>query len=566
MTTAASEELFGHPKGLYVCFFTEMWERFSFYGMKALLALYLIKHHFFSDTESLALIGAYGGLVYATPVLGGILADRFLGMRKAVVLGGVLLCLGHAGMSIEGHQATIVGGVIERDTLALSAFYLSLALIIVGVGFLKPNISTIVGKLYPAKDPRRDSGFTLFYAGINIGALFASLVCGYLGETYGWGYGFGAAGIGMLAGLGVFLTGQKYLMGYAEPPDAAALKKPLFGPLNLEWSIYLGTALLLPVIWALMQLGRTVLFLQIGVMLGWLAWLAWYLTTRCNAAERGRMLACVFFVFSGLLFFSLYEQTYGAWVLFTDRMLDKDLFPSLVIREGTPVPWSILPLIASPLVIAAALRVQSATTAKWMVTALGGLGLILIARDLAVLPQTAGSLTYLGALFIVLLSPLFVWLWPYLESRGLNPSKPVKTAFGLAMVGLAFVPLLLANGTVSEVALGSVWWLVLAYFLIEIGEMSLSPIGLSAITELSVPSVVGLMMGAWWLGTSFSEQLASIFGSFAALDIEPGAQIDLTVAAEKYGSLFEHMIVLGLGSALLALLLLPVLRRWMRTA
>jgi POT family proton-dependent oligopeptide transporter len=211
------EEFWGQPKGLYICFFTEMWERFSFYGMKALLFLYLIKYHMFGDTPAYHLLGAYGGMVYAMPVIGGLLADRWLGMRKAVIAGAVLLCAGHFGMAFEGEQARLVGGEVQRDEGALQIFYFSLALIIGGVGFLKPNISTIVGKLYPQNDPRRDGGFTIFYAGINIGALFASLICGYLGETFGWKYGFGAAGIGMLLGLVVFLTGQIYLHGHAEP-------------------------------------------------------------------------------------------------------------------------------------------------------------------------------------------------------------------------------------------------------------------------------------------------------------------------------------------------------------
>lgn len=558
------DELFGHPKGLYVCFFTEMWERFSFYGMKALLALYLIKHHGFSDAESLSVLGAYGGLVYATPVLGGLLADRYLGMRKAVVLGGVLLCLGHLGMAVEGHAATIgADGTVHRDLFALSVFYLSLALIISGVGFLKPNISTVVGKLYAEDDPRLDSGFTLFYAGINVGALFSALICGYLGDRFGWGYGFGAAGIGMLAGLTVFLTGQKYLQGHAEPPNPAALRRRLLGPLNVEWTIYLCAALALPALWALMQLGSAVLWLQLLTMAAWLGWLGWYVTKRCNPVQRQQMLACVFFVAICLLFFALYEQTYGSWVLFNDRMLTKDLFPSLVIREGHPVPWSILPLLLSPFVVAAALRMRAGPMPTLLLGGLTLLGTILIVRDCIVLPQSASSLTYLGALFIVLLSPIMAWLWPFLERYGMNPSKPVKSAIGLAFAGLAFLPLIAGNQTVGADGLGSVWWIVLAYFLIEIGEVTLSPIGLAALTQLSVPQVAGLMMGAWWLGTSFSEQLASIFGKFAALDIPADGKIDMAVAQAKYGELFQHMVWLGLGAAVLALVLTPVVRQWM---
>ncbi|NII11448.1 oligopeptide:H+ symporter [Oleiagrimonas sp. C23AA] len=561
---APSDELFGHPKGLYVCFFTEMWERFSFYGMKALLALYLIKHHLFTDSQSLAVLGAYGGLVYATPVLGGILADRYLGMRKAVVLGGILLVLGHLGMSVEGHQATVVNGVVHRDQSALSVFYLSLALIISGVGFLKPNISTIVGQLYPEGDKRRDSGFTLFYAGINIGALFASLICGYLGERYGWGYGFGAAGIGMIAGLAMFITGQKYLMGLAEPPEPAKLKRRLLGPLNVEWAIYVGAFVALPAIWALMQLGEAVLWLQIATMAAWLIWLGWYVTARCDRVQRHRMLACVFFVAVCLLFFSLYEQTYGSWVLFTDRMMGKDLFPSLVIRHGHPFTWSLIPLALSPLLVGIALRMKSRRVPALMLGTLTVVGFVLILRDSVVLPQTAGSLTYLGALFLVLLSPVMAWLWPFLGRFGMNPSKPAKSAIGLALAGLAFLPLLAANTHVADTGtLSSVWWLVLAYLVLEVGELALSPIGLSAVTELSVPQVMGLTMGAWWLGMSLSEQFASILGKLAAVDIPANGKVDITVAAHKYGQLFQNMIWVGLGTAAVVLAITPLIKRWM---
>ena len=559
------DELFGHPKGLYVCFFTEMWERFSFYGMKALLALYLIKHHGFTDAESLSVLGAYGGLVYATPVLGGILADRYLGMRKAVLLGGVLLCLGHLGMAVEGHAATVgPDGAVHRDLFALSVFYLSLALIISGVGFLKPNISTVVGKLYAEGDPRLDSGFTLFYAGINVGALFSALICGYLGERYGWSYGFGAAGIGMLAGLAVFLTGQKYLQGHAEPPNPEALRRRLFGPLTVEWAIYLCAALALPALWALMQLGNAVLWLQVATMAAWLGWLAWYVTARCNKVQRQHMLACVFFVAVCLLFFTLYEQTYGSWVLFNDRMLTKDLFPALVIREGHPMPWSTLPLVLSPFLVALALRLRGGRLPGLLLGGLTLMGVVFIVRDCIVLPQTASSLTYLGPLFIVLLAPIAAWLWPFLERHGLNPSKPAKSAIGLAFAGLAFIPLLMGNPDPASGALGSVWWIALAYLLIEMGEVALSPIGLSAVTQLSVPQVAGLMMGAWWLGTSFSEQLASILGKLAALDVPADGQIDMALATAKYGTLFQQMVWLGLGAAVLALLVTPVVKRWMQ--
>jgi len=557
-----ADELFGHPKGLYVCFFTEMWERFSFYGMKALLLLYLLKHHLFTETDGYVIVGAYGGMVYAVPLIGGLLADRFLGMRKAVVLGGILLCLGHLGMAWEGRQASVVNGVVHRDVVALGVFYLSLSLIISGVGFLKPNISTIVGKLYPPNDPRVDSGFTIFYAGINVGALFSSLICGYLGEVWGWGWGFGAAGIGMLAGLGMFISGQKYLQGHAEPRDPDILRRRIFGPLNVEWCIYLGVVVALPLIWLLMQLGQSVLLLQFAFAAAWLAWFGWYIFVRCTKVQREQMLAVAFFIASALLFFSLYEQTYGSWLVFTDRMLTKDFFPSIVITEGKPWPWSIVPLVLAPPTVALALRLHG-RSATLLVAAIGALGFTLFLRDILVLPQTAESLEYLASWVLVLLTPLFGWLWPWLEKHGRNPSKPLKNALGLAFTGLSFAVLSAANASVTPEHLGSVWWLLFAYVVLEIGELCLSPIGLAAVTQLSVASVVGLMMGAYWLATSLSEQAAAMFGSFAALDIPEGEKIDIAVAKLKYGALFDHMLWLGLGAALVALLLSPLIKRWM---
>ena len=510
MTTsraAGSDEdaFLGHPKGLYVCFFTEMWERFSFYGMKALLFLYITKYHLFTDAAGYDLLGAYGGLVYAMPVIGGLLADRYLGMRKSVVFGGLLLVLGHFGMAFEGAQAQRMGATVVQDQGALQVFYLSLSLIVVGVGFLKPNISTIVGKLYGRNDPRRDAGFTLFYAGINLGALFASLICAWLGETYGWRYGFGVAGIGMVIGLLVFLRGQRHLHGHAEPREPQRLAQRRAG-LRLEHRIYLGAGLGVLLIWQLLQRTWTVHGAMHLVAAVFLTWFAWFLVTQCSARERGQMLALMGLILCCLVFFTLYEQTYGSWVAFSDRLLDKNL-----------------------------------------------LGF----------EMTAGSLTFLGAAFIVLLSPLFAWLWPWLARRGLNPGKPIKSALGLAFGGLAFLPLLAAANGVGEGMLASVWWLVLAYLVLEIGEILLSPIGLSAVTELSVARVVSLMMGAWFLATAYSEVLAAQFGKLAAIEIPQDGTLDLLDAAGRYAELFQLMAGVGLGAAVVALLAAPLIQRGM---
>ena len=571
-----SDEFLGHPKGVYVCFFTEMWERFSFYGMKALLLLYLLEHHKFGDRIGLDVLGAYGGLVYCIPVFGGMLADRYLGMRKAVVFGGLLLCLGHLGIAVEGETAHLVNGVMVRDTGALYVFYLSLALIILGVGFLKPNISTIVGKLYTLDDPRRDAGFSLFYAGINLGGLLASIVCGYLGQTYGWRYGFGAAGIGMLLGLGQFLWGQRYLHGHAEPPAPLAR--------STEWKIYGGAVLgLLPLaglMWTVangaLRLPGDIspaLGLMILVMVCVLVWFMWFILSQCTAVQRHQMLSLMALIFMCLVFFTLYEQTYGSWVTFTDRLLTKDIVPSLVVREGNPWPWSSIALVLAPLSFAVSAwlsdRNPRSAFPKALFVACCLLMVFFIARDVLILPQNASSLTYLPGPFILVLAPVFSILWAWLEKRNANPSKPVKSAAGLMFGGLAFVPMAFAAqaaGASGEQA--SVWWLVLAYFVLEVGEMCLSPVGLAAVTQLSVASVVSLMMGTWFLATAFSETLAALFGKLAALDIADGGELAMhstewTAAAAKYEHLFWVLMWIGLGFAAIAFVFSPLIRRGM---
>ncbi|GAB3364559.1 hypothetical protein GCM10027431_04720 [Lysobacter rhizosphaerae] len=636
LATDASDDFLGHPKGVYVCFFTEMWERFSFYGMKALLLLYLLQHHKFGDRAGLDVLGAYGGLVYCVPVIGGLLADRFLGMRKAVIFGGLLLVAGHAGMAIEGHAATVVNGVVTRDDAALRMFYLSLSLIIMGVGFLKPNVSTIVGRLYEENDPRRDSGFSLFVAGINLGALFASIVCGYLGQQYGWKYGFGAAGIGMLLGLGQFLWGRKYLRGVAEPPKPLSRGRELtiyacallgllpvawlmhavtaiqLGPSTIRWTYYivvmalagilwtmwhgwrrtdganlpltryapslLGFSLLgLAVIWLSQRFGvldffieeatlalvlMSVVFLVVGF------WYVGFVTRGCSKVEAQRMGAMMVLIFAALVFYTLYEQTYGSWVTFNDRLMGKDLIPSMVVREGAPWPWSIVALVLAPLSFMVASTISernpgSATPKVAFLLAVAAM-LVTLLHDALVLPQNAGSLTYLGSLFIVLLAPLFAVIWAWLDKRGLDPTKPTKSALGLLFGGLSFLPLVWAAqqaGATGEMA--SVWWLVLAYLLLELGEMCLYPVGLSAVTQLSVPRVVSLMMGTWFLATAFSETLAALFGKLAAIEVPEGETMNIAQAAAKYADLFTLLMWLGIGCAAVALLASPLLRRMM---
>jgi POT family proton-dependent oligopeptide transporter len=512
-------------------------------------------------------------------VIGGLLADRWLGMRKAVIFGGLLLVAGHVGMAFEGHTATVSGGQVLRDEGSLRITYLSLALIIMGVGFLKPNISTIVGRLYADDDPRRDSGFSLFYAGINLGSLFASLVCGYLGEAYGWRYGFGAAGIGMLAGLAMFLWGQKYLHGHAEPANPASLRERVAG-LPREWLIYLLAIVgVLPIAWLMwatangaFALGGEVTLAQLLMLVvlgGVLLWFAWFLATQCTPEQRRQMLALMALIFMALVFFTLYEQTYGSWVTFNDRLLTKDIVPALVIRDGTPLPWSIVSLLLAPIAFVAAAslsdRHPQSKAPRTVFAVAAAIIVVLLVRDCLVLPQTAGSLTYLGALFLVLLAPIFAALWAWLDRRGLDPSKPVKSAWGLLLAGASFIPLALAAQHVGSTGqMASVWWIVAAYFVLELGEMCLSPVGLSAVTQLAVPRVVSLMMGTWFLATAFSEMLAAMFGKLASIEVPQGQTMDLVEASARYAHLFWLMMWIGLGCGAVALVAAPLLKWMMR--
>ena len=241
-----SEEVAGHPRGLFVLFYAEMWERFSYYGMRALLILYLTKWWLFSDGKANLIYGAYTSLVYITPVLGGWLADRYLGQRKAVLFGGILLAFGHLLMAVEGN-----GSGFANDP-TVNVFWLALSFIIVGSGFLKANISVIVGQLYRLTDVRRDGAYTIFYMGVNVGSALGTILVGYLGETVGWAYGFGLAGIGMVAGLIIFAVGRPALRGRGEPPDAARLAAPAIG-IKLEPLLYGVGVLAVVVVWGLIQ-------------------------------------------------------------------------------------------------------------------------------------------------------------------------------------------------------------------------------------------------------------------------------------------------------------------------
>ncbi len=315
-----SNEAIGHPKGLYMLFFAEMWERFSYYGMRAILIFYLTQHWLFSDSRSNLIYGAYTSLVYITPVLGGYLADRYLGQRKAVLYGGLLLAVGHSLMAVEG-----VGG---QDDPTINVFWAALAFIIVGSGFLKANISVMVGQLYNLTDTRRDAAYTIFYMGINVGAAIGTILVAYLGQTIGWGYGFGLAGIGMLAGLVVFVLGKKALHGAGEAP--APLTK------SREFTLYGVGLAAVAVIWALVQyqdLIQTLLIISGVGLLGYVLFQSFKLPKE----PRERMFAILFLISLNPLFWGLFEQAGGSMNLFTDRFVERGNVPAGIFQSINPI-------------------------------------------------------------------------------------------------------------------------------------------------------------------------------------------------------------------------------------
>jgi POT family proton-dependent oligopeptide transporter len=322
-----SEEVLGHPRGLYVLFYAEMWERFSYYGMRALLILYLTKFWLFSDGKANLIYGAYTALVYITPVLGGYLADRWLGQRKAVLFGGIVLAFGHLFMAYEGMHGISDPAAKQADP-AINVFWLALALIIVGSGFLKANISVIVGQLYRMTDIRRDGAYTIFYMGVNAGAALGSILVGYLGETIGWAWGFGLAGIGMVAGLVIFVVGRPALGGKGEPPVPLAPRR--------EWTLYSVGLGAVAMIWLLIQFQAVIQNLLIAAGVAMLAYTLWE-ASRLPREPRQRIYAILFLIALNPVFWGLFEQSGGSLSLYTDKYVDRQGVPTSLFQSINPI-------------------------------------------------------------------------------------------------------------------------------------------------------------------------------------------------------------------------------------
>jgi proton-dependent oligopeptide transporter, POT family len=457
---------FGHPRGLATLFFTEMWERFTYYGMRALLVLFLVDAvtnggFGFDDKTATAIYGLFTAAVYLVALPGGWIADRLIGAQKAVLYGGLLIALGNFTLWVSATPAM---------------FYLGLMFIIVGVGLLKPNISAIVAELYPEGGGRRDAGFTIFYMGINVGAFLGPLITAWLALQYGWRAGFAAAGFGMLLGVGQFLLTRHHLHGAGSVPHVAAGSDPAGA---WKW-LWLGTALTVALI-ALpflgivqvspVQLQNAGVYVIVGMAALYFLYLLFF--AGLDTVERKRVLVLVVLFFACALFWAGFEQAGSSLNLFAERNTDR-----MIGSFEVPAGWF-----------------QS-----------------------------------LNAVFIVMFAPVFSALWVWLAKRNMDPSTPVKFALGLIGMAVGFLVMVAAAEIVAGGAEAAAYWLVLTYLLHTYGELCLSPVGLSSVTKLVPQRFVGQSMGVWFLAISLGNLVAgAIAGEFDSENVAamPGQYMNI---------------------------------------
>ncbi|MGB0390637.1 MAG: peptide MFS transporter [Salibacteraceae bacterium] len=483
----------GHPDGLMTLFFSEMWERFCYYGMRTLLTLFLVKSLMKGDAEASLLYGAYTGLVYAAPILGGKMADKYLGYKYAVILGGLMMALG---------EFLLLGG---NETM----LYIGMGALIIGNGYFKANISTIVGKLYRDNDPRRDSGFTIFYIGINVGALLATTLVAYVGETFGFEYGFGLAGIGMLLGIFIFWSGRnKY--GHAPGVDVQeAGKAKLFGPINYLQGITIGSFLLIPLCYVLIMQNQVLDYILLGLFI----FVSYILVTsgiKEDKAEgtsiwKDRMIALIIFMIINITFWACFEQAGTSLTLFADRNVDRGIF-------GWDMP--------------------------------------------------ASMTQFFNPFFIITFGSIFSVMWVKLSAIGKNPSIPLKFAFGIIQLAAGFLITQVGMQFVNAEFQVPLLTLVFLYMLHTTGELFLSPIGLSMVTKLSPKKMAGTAMGAWFLSFAIANYVG---GKIAALTggHSGGGEVTPEAGLASYISIFSTIGFVLLGIALIIILLNKPLQKLM---
>ena len=561
-----------HPRGLHILFFAEMWERFSYYGMRGILIFYMTQHFLFNDEVAQGQYGAYTSLVYLMPLIGGFLADRYLGNRKAIAFGALLLVAGHFMMAVEQAPATQTltyqgqqyefasegrqnlrqtwlvvdgeryeygpaeGGGIAIEGLPANsalpavlptgsyelgveggaqplflgftyrdAFFLALALIIMGVGFLKANISSIVGQLYTQDDPRRDSGFTLYYYGINLGAFWASILCAGLGATYGWWAGFGLAGIGMLFGFLVFTRrrllfftpGEQQLPDeVGQPPEPEKLRQPVLGPINREWLIYILGVAGVGVAWWLVQREQVVNWSLAFAAIAVLVFFVVYMFRKCTMVEAQRLILALILIAAATVFWTLFELAGTALNQFAER--------------NTQLPSN------------------------------------------GFFSVTAGQTQSFNAGFILIFAPIFAAIWAYLEKRKSDPNDVLKFALALVQVGAGFLVLVYGANFADESYRVPLMFLVILYLLHTTGELCLSPVGLSAMTKLAPAAIVSTVMAVWFLSSSGAQALGAQIAKFTAAETVGGQVLDPEAALNTYVTVFQQ---LGIGAIALGVIL-----------
>jgi POT family proton-dependent oligopeptide transporter len=565
---AAGDEWFGHPRQLARLFTTEMWERFGYYGMRALLTLYLAEHFLFDDTTTTGLYGGFTALVYLTPLIGGLLADRYLGSKRSVKFGAILMAIGYFTLcfggdaarpyamidgqkyavvnqgegdakqqfiSANGQQLKIKGNEDKSVSLLAadgkevqriapgefksggdrSSFYtllllVGLSLVTVGNGFFKPNISTIVGSLYAQGDRRRDAGFTIFYMGINLGSLFSQLLCPWLAMTVGWWAGFGLAAIGMLLSWALIQFDGGKLDGYGDRPEGADSSRDL--------AIYVGAVLTIPVVWFLFSNLMTYVAPAAGSgILGYILGLP----------LMGKMLFGTFLVgVPAILIWSWFNGS---------RTEFQMMVAAMVLIVFNTVFWTLFEQAGSSLTLFADRN-----------TDLSVFGLFNI---------SAGQTQFFNAFFIVALAPLFSMMWNGMAKRGIEPSIPVKFAVALMAVGAGFLFLVWGAAFAGPDFKVGLWWLAGLYLIHSMAELCISPVGLSMITKLSIARIVGLMMGVWFLSISVAQYVAGIVAQVASVETVGGQVTNLRVSLETYVGVFS---MIGWASVIIGVVLLAL--------
>ncbi len=499
-----------HPKALFTLFFAEMWERFSFYGMRSFLTLYMATQLFSemvkedADARAIGIYGAFNALLYAAPVLGGMIADKVLGFRKTIIIGA--LCMAAAQFILAGNAFTMANQVV---------FFVGLALLTIGNGFFKPNISSFLGTFYDKNDSRKDGAFTIFYMGINIGAFLAPLTCAYLAEKVNWGLGFLAAGFGMLLGLVVFWKNMSKYEDKGNPPNPASLKEAFFGNMTRTQIIMLGSLLCLPLFAFLINKEHITTYILIASGLAVLAYVLYFVVTDNNKQDGQRLLVFLALFVFHMYFWLLFEQAGGALTILANDYVNKMGF-------------------------------------------------------------TAGQLQSLNPLFIMLLAPVFSWIWIQLSKKGKEPRTPLKFFYGLLQIALGFWIIVLGAKSVLPMLAGQpipiegssldpstlipLAFLVFMYLFHTTGELSISPVGLSVVTKLAPARMVGFIMGAWFLSIAFAHKIAAKLGQ----DISGSGSTDAAGAVQAYVDVYMQWgVYITLGAAAVLLLISPILKKWM---